>query len=227
MGLKQDIRLAVDAVIFGYKPQNSLSILLIKRKYEPYQNHWALPGGFVLNEESLEQAVQRELEEETGAKVNYLEQLYTFGAPGRDPRGRVVSTTYFGLVRPEAYKIIASTDAEDVNWFDINSLPELAFDHSEIIKLAKNRLQGKLKYEPIGFELLDEAFAFSDLENLYSTVLEKTIDRRNFRKKILSYELLIETKEKVANRPGRPASMYKFDKARYDLLKERGMSFEI
>lgn len=181
---KQSIKLSVDAVVFGYEEGN-ISVLLIKRKYEPFKGEWAIPGGFVLNEESLEEAVERELHEETGIKINYLEQLYTFGKPNRDPRSRVVSVAYFGLVRPNAFKIFASTDAEQVRWFSINELPKLSFDHKEILKVAIERLQGKITYEPIGFELLDKKFPFSDLEKLYTTLLGRDIDRRNFRRKLL------------------------------------------
>ena len=180
--MKQAIRLTVDAVVFGYEEGN-ISVLLIQRKYEPFKGKWAIPGGFVLNHESLEEAVERELHEETGVQINYLEQLYTFGAKDRDPRGRVVSVAYFGLVRPDAFHIAASTDAEKAQWFNIKELPELSFDHQAILDMAIQRLQGKITYEPIGFELLDSKFPFSDLEKLYTTLLDRAIDRRNFRKK--------------------------------------------
>ncbi|MBP2834278.1 NUDIX hydrolase, partial [Aquimarina sp. U1-2] len=163
-----------------------------------FKSKWAIPGGFVLNDESLEEAVERELQEETGVKINYLEQLYTFGKPTRDPRGRVVSIAYFGLVRPNTFKIFASTDASEVLWFNINELPELSFDHEEILNMAIKRLQDKITYEPIGFELLDKKFPFSDLEKLYTTLLGREIDRRNFRKKIISLNVLDELAEKVS-----------------------------
>ena len=188
---KQSIKLTVDAVVFGYE-EGTVSILLVKRKYEPFKGCWALPGGFVADEESLEAAVERELHEETGVKINYLEQLYTFGKPARDPRGRIVSIAYFGLVRPDAFHVNASTDAEEAEWFDINKLPKISFDHKEIIESATKRLQGKITYEPIGFELLDKKFTFSDLEKLYSSLLGREVDRRNFRKKIQSFNILDE-----------------------------------
>ena len=166
----QNIKISVDAVVFGYESE-TISVLLIKRKYEPFKGKWAIPGGFVLEDESLEEAVERELKEETGIEINYLEQLYTFGNPKRDPRSRVVSIAYFGLIRPSAFKISASTDAEEVQWFKITELPTLSFDHETILKLAITRLQGKITYEPIGFELLDNKFPFSDLEKLYTTLL--------------------------------------------------------
>lgn len=223
---KQSIKLSVDAVVFGYEEGN-ISVLLIKRKYDPFKGQWAIPGGFVENDESLEYAVERELFEETGIKINYLEQLYSFGKPNRDPRGRVVSIAYFGLVRPNAFKLYASTDAEQAQWFNINDLPKLTFDHKEILKTAIERLQGKITYEPIGFELLDKKFPFSDLEKLYTTLLGREIDRRNFRKKIVSLNVLDELDEKVSKGSGRPANLFQFNQKRYFQLKKEGIIFEI
>lgn len=224
--MQQSIQLSVDAVVFGYEAGN-ISILLIKRKYEPFKGKWAIPGGFVLDNESLEEAVERELKEETGIKINYLEQLYTFGKPNRDPRGRVVSIAYFGLIRPNAFKIYASTDAEQVQWFNIDELPELSFDHKEILDAAIKRLKGKITYEPIGFELLDTKFPFSDLEKLYSTLLGREVDRRNFRKKIMGLNALDELDEKVSKGSGRPANLFQFNQKRYFHLKKEGIIFEI
>ena len=224
--MSQSIKITVDAVVFGYE-SGVISVLLIKRKYEPYKGKWAIPGGFVLDDESLEEAVQRELVEETGVKINYLEQLYTFGKPNRDPRGRVISVAYVGLVRPNTFKIFASTDAEEVEWFTINELPELSFDHKEILNIAIERLQGKITYEPIGFELLDKKFPFSDLEKLYTTLLGRAIDRRNFRKKIKGLNVLDELDEKVSKGSGRPANLFQFNQKRYFQLKEEGIIFEI
>ncbi|MGJ8549568.1 NUDIX hydrolase [Winogradskyella wichelsiae] len=223
---KQSIRLSVDAVVFGYE-EDHISIVLIKRKYEPFKGQWAIPGGFALNDESLEAAVERELQEETGIKINYLEQLYTFGNPNRDPRGRVVSVAYFGLVRPDAFKIVAATDAEQVQWFSINDLPELAFDHKHILEKAIKRLQDKITYQPIGFELLDKKFPFSDLEKLYATVLGRAIDRRNFRKKIINLDILDELDEKVSKGSGRPANLFQFNPEHYFKRKKEGIIFEI
>ncbi len=222
----QNIKVAVDAVVFGYKDK-VLNILLIKRDIEPFKNSWALPGGLVLENESLEDAVERELREETNVTVDYLEQLYSFGQPERDPRNRVISITYFGLVKPEHHKIKADTDANDVAWFDINKLPELAFDHMSILEMAKKRLRNKLTYEPIGFDLLADKFLFSDLEKLYTTILDKQIDRRNFRKKILSFGILEELQEKVSEGRGRPANLFKFNQKQYFKLKKEGFLFDI
>jgi 8-oxo-dGTP diphosphatase len=224
--MKQDIKVSVDAVVFGYDQEQGVSLLLIKRKYEPFQKFWALPGGLVQNDESLEEAVRRELEEEAGIDVNYLEQLYTFGKPQRDPRNRVVSIAYFGLIRPQDYQLSAQTDAEDVDWFGIKKLPRLAFDHKAIIDTAIKRIQSKISYEPIGFELLDEKFPFSDLEKLYSALLDREIDRRNFKKKIMSLGFLEELKETIQRGSGRPAHLYRFNKKKYFELKEKGFNSE-
>ena len=195
--MTQNIQVAVDAIVFGYSREEGVSILLIKRKYPPFKGNWAIPGGFVLDDESLEEAVARELEEETGVKINYLEQLYTFGAPKRDPRSRVLSVSYFGLVKSNQFqKLKASTDAEDAAWFNFKSLPKLAFDHKKILKTAIERLRGKIVYQPIGFELLDAKFPFSDLEHLYTTLLDRPIDRRNFKKKVMNLGILDELPKK-------------------------------
>lgn len=224
--MEQSIKLTVDAVVFGYH-QGVISILLVKRKFEPFKGQWALPGGYVLNYESLEQAVQRELIEETGVNINYLEQLYTFGTPERDPRGRTVSVAYVGLVQPSVYTLSASTDAEEVQWFNMKELPQLSFDHNVIIQKAIQRIQNKITYEPVGFELLDPKFPFSDLEKLYATVLGRPIDRRNFRKKMMSLKVLDELDEKSSKGAGRPANLYKFNKEKYFILKTEGIIFDI
>jgi 8-oxo-dGTP diphosphatase len=225
--MKQDIKVSVDAVVFGYDQEVGISVLLIKRKNEPFQKMWALPGGLVHNGESLDDAVNRELKEEAGIDVNYLEQLYSFGAPDRDPRNHVISVSYFALVRPEDYQIVAHTDAEDVAWFNIKKIPKLAFDHKKIIDVAIKRLRGKITYEPVGFELLDTAFPFSDLEKLYQALLGQEIDRRNFKKKIMSLGILEALDETVQRGAGRPAQLFKFNKKKYFELKEKGYNFDI
>ena len=223
------IKVTVDAVVFGYSKQEGVSVLLIQRKYEPFKHSWALPGGFVMEEESLEEAVKRELKEETGATLTYLEQLYTFGTPNRDPRQRIISVAYFGLVKTSQYQQLkASTDAELAQWFSIKSLPTLAFDHQQIIDLAIDRVKVKMKYQPIGFELLDEKFPFADLEHLYITFLDRDIDRRNFHKKMMSLGILNETNEFAkAEGKGRPSKMVTFNKAKYEELVKSGISFEV
>lgn len=226
--IQQNIKVSVDSVVFGYTSKDGLSVLLIKRKIEPYINSWALPGGLVLENESLEDAVSRELKEETGISINYLEQLYTFGNPDRDPRNRVISVTYYGLVKPDIFKLSASTDASDVKWFNVDEIKKLAFDHAHIIQVALKRLQAKITYEPIGFELLDKKFPFSELEKLYATVSGKPIDRRNFKKKILRFGFLEETTEKqLLEGAGRPGNLFQFNEEKYFLLKKEGITFEI
>lgn len=225
--MKQDVKVSVDAVVFGYDQDSGISVLLIKRKNEPFQKMWALPGGLVLNGESLDGAVKRELKEEAGIDVSYLEQLYTFGDPGRDPRNHTISVSYFGLVRPQDFQPTAHTDAEDVEWFNIKKLPRLAFDHKKIIDLAIKRLRGKITYEPVGFELLEKEFPFSDLEKLYQTLLDQEIDRRNFKKKIMALGILEELDAMVQRKTGRPARLYKFNRKKYFELKEKGYNFDI
>ena len=229
MSTSQNIDIAVDAVVFGYSKNEGVSVLLIKRKYDPHKGLWVVPGGFVLNEESLEDAVVRELQEETGITIDYLEQLYTFGEPNRDSRKRVISVAYFGLVKTSEYdKLVATTDADEAKWFNIKSLPNLAFDHSKIIEVAIERLQSKIKYQPIGFELLDPKFPFSDLEKLYSTLLDRPIDRRNFKKKVMSLGILDELNEKAKQEgAGRPGNLFQFNKSTYQKLIKQGVHFEI
>ena len=224
----QDIKVAVDAVVFGYTSKEGLSVLLIKRNINPFKGDWALPGGLVGNDESLEDAIQRELKEETGININYLEQLYSFGKPGRDPRNRVISVTYYGLVKPDAFDLYADTDAADVTWFNIRKLPQLAFDHNDILAAAHERLKSKMLYQPVGFELLEEKFPFSELEKLYMAVLDRSIDRRNFKKKVIKYGFLEETMEKQAlDGAGRPGNLFRFNEQKYFQLQQEGINFEI
>jgi len=225
----QNIEIAVDAIVFGYNKEDGVRLLLIKRKYDPFKGEWAIPGGFVLDNESLEDAVERELQEETGVKITYLEQLYTFGKPGRDPRRRIISVAYFGLVKSSQFeKLNATTDAEEAQWFNIKELPKLAFDHQEILKIAIERLRAKITYQPIGFELLEQKFPFSDLEHLYSALLDRPIDRRNFKKKVMSLGILEELDEKAKSAgAGRPGNLFQFNKTTYKRLLKEGMHFEI
>ena len=227
MKLNQDIKLAVDAIVFGYA-NNELNVLLIKQKYGPLKNQWALVGGFVKNDESLTDAVNRELIEEAGIQVDYLEQLYTFGDDiQRDPRFRVVSIAYFALVNSSKLELTADTDAEEAKWFPIDHLPKLAYDHSAILKTAYNRLKSKLSYQPIGFDLLPKEFLFSELENLYCSILKIEIDRRNFRKKIMSFGIIEETEKFGSSKNGRPAKLFKFNKQKYNKFLKEGFHFEI
>jgi len=218
--------LAVDAVVFGFD-YGDLKILLIKRGLEPFIGQWALPGGFVRKGESPDRAVRRELAEETGiAQEVFLEQLYTFGEPDRDPRGWVLTIAHFALVKLSDFTIKAATDAKDVQWFRVSDLPQLAFDHAKIISMALQRLKGKVRYQPVGFELLPPQFSLTELQHLYEALLEQKLDKRNFRKKILSLGILRET-GKTAKTAHRPAALYEFDGQQYEALKSRGINFEL
>ncbi len=217
--------LTVDCVVFGLD-EGELKILLIQRKLDPFKGQWALPGGFVEMDETLDEAARRELEEETGVKDLFLEQLYTFSGVDRDPRERVVSVAYYALVNLDEHPTTAASDAEQVGWFSAFDLPALAFDHAEVYATALKRLQGKLRYEPLGFELLPQKFTLSQLQQLYETVLNQALDKRNFRKKILKMDLLLDTGEKQQNVSHRAAQLYQFDEAKYQALKQTGFIFE-
>lgn len=217
--------LAVDCVVFGL--DDDLQILLIKRDLEPFAGRWALPGGFVRMDETLDEAARRELEEETGVSRLYLEQLYTFGDRGRDPRERVVSVAYYALVKLSDHRVKAATDAREAAWFSVEDLPRLAFDHEKIVQSALARLKGKVRYQPIGFELLPPKFTLSALQKLYEVVLERPIDKRNFRKKVLSMGFLEELDEVEQDVAHRAARLYRFDKKRYTELAKEGFHFEI
>jgi 8-oxo-dGTP diphosphatase len=216
----------VDAVVFGYDDAD-LKVLLIQRELAPFRGRWALPGGFVRLDESLEEAARRELHEETGLSAPYLEQLYTFGTPRRDPRERVISVAYYVLVKLTEHAVRAASDALNVAWFPVADLPSLAFDHEEILESALRRLKGKIRYEPVGFELLPGKFPLSELQRLYETLLEQTLDKRNFRKKILGMGLLADTEEIQQDVAHRAARLYRFDEPAYRRLKKAGFNFEL
>ena len=220
--------LTVDCVVFGLDvEQKDLKILLIQRDKAPFQGGWALPGGFVRVNESLEHTAMRELREETGMSEVFLEQLYTFGAVERDSRERVVTVAYYALVNLNGHQIQASSDARHAAWFSVQDMPTLAFDHDHVVAVALRRLQGKVRYEPIGFELLPKKFTVSQLHTLYEIVLERQLDRRNFRKKILSMGLLTDLREAQEDVAHRAARLYQFNEKKYHQLKRRGFHFEI
>jgi 8-oxo-dGTP diphosphatase len=216
----------VDCVVFGLD-DGELKVLLIERDQPSFKGHWALPGGFVNMDEGLEQAARRELQEETGMTDIFLEQLYTFGDCGRDPRGRVISVAFFALVNLCGRTLAASSDARRAAWFAISDLPTLAFDHEQIVVRALERLKGKVRYQPIGFELLPVKFTLTQLQRLYETVLERELDKRNFRKKILSMGVVIELNEIQQDVAHRAARLYRFDEQRYRRLRKKGFNFEI
>ncbi len=225
----------VDVVVFGYDGGRDLKLLLIQRGGEPFKGQWALPGGFVDMDEDLEASALRELEEETGVRDLFVEQLYTFGAPGRDPRGRVISVAYFALVNLTDHPAVAASDAEQAEWYPLHELPELAFDHARIIDMATNRLRAKVRYQPIGFELLPEEFTLAELQALYETVLGvPEFNKRNFRTRIMKTGILEEV-GRQENVPHRPAVLYRFNEEMYRQLMDqrdsavlrRALDFEI
>src|SRR5436189_350737 len=218
--------LTVDCVVFGYD-EGELNVLLIERGLEPFKGRWALPGGFVRVDETLDEAARRELQEETGLKNVFLEQLYTFGEVERDPRERVVSVTYYALVKLSEHDAKAATDAANAQWFPIAKTPKLAFDHADILSVALARLKGKVRYQPIGFELLPPRFTLSELQHLYEAVLGTDLDKRNFRKKVLSYDLLVPLKAKQKTGRHRPAQLFRFDMEKYARLRKRRFNFEL
>lgn len=202
------LSLTVDVIIFTLRATD-LQVLLIRRGGAPFEGMWAIPGGFVGIDESLQQAAMRELEEETGVRDVYLEQLYTFGDPGRDPRGQVVTVAYFALVPADANAPRAGDDAAATGWWSVYDLPPLAFDHSRILHYALQRLRYKLEYTALGFELLPETFTLSALQAAYEVILGEKLDKRNFRRKILGAEVIEEVGEYQIGE-GRPAKLYRF-----------------
>lgn len=218
--------LTVDAVVFGLD-EGDLKVLLIQRGLEPYLGAWALPGGFVGVGESLDDAVRRELAEETGLENVFLEQLYTFGEPERDPREHVVSVAWYALVNLSDHRVRAASDAGDAAWFCIDDIPPLAFDHQRVLTIAYERMRGKIRYQPIGFELLPEKFPLRMLQGVYEKILDRPLDKRNFRKKILGMDILEELAEIETDVSHRAARLYRFDEKAYDRKVKQGFNFEL
>ena len=198
---------SVDVVIFTLRADD-LQVLLVRRKHAPFEGRWAIPGGFVEADESLEAAARRELKEETGVRDVYLEQLYTFGDPKRDPRGRVVTVAYLALV-PAPLAVQAGDDASDARWWSVYKLPSLAFDHAKILQYALQRLRYKLEYTAAGFQLLPPSFTLTEIQKAYEIVLGEPLDKRNFRRRIAEADILEETGASTLSR-GRPAKLYRF-----------------
>lgn len=218
-----NVRVTVDMVIFTIRDA-VLQVLLIKRGIPPFKGRWAIPGGFVHENESLEEAARRELQEETGVKDVYLEQLYSFGDPERDPRGRVITIAYYALIGSDHTALKASTDAAEARWFPMNDLPPLAFDHEAILTYATERLRNKLDYTTVGFQFLPKSFTLSRLQQVYEAILKKKLDKRNFRRKIELLGILRATGE--WERGGRrPAQRHEFVARRFERLKDKGILF--
>lgn len=245
----------VDIVVFGVTlmDEPSLDVLLIRRAAPPFKNCLALPGGFVNLPESLDNAASRELREETGITHTYLEQLYTFGEPKRDPRERVISVAYYALVSSREHVIKAGSDAKEAGWYDVRAFSSLqsvlarsleqtrpghykitlkgpqhawlAFDHRAILALAIRRLQAKVRYAPVGFDLLPPTFTFSQLQKLYEIILQRPLDKANFQRKCKALDILVPCGK--TRGPGKSAVLYRFDKSKYDVAVARGINFEI
>ena len=218
--------LSVDCVVFGYQ-EGQVRVLLIERNADPYKDSWALPGDLVSPNEDLEFAANSVLNKLTGLKDIFMEQFYTFGSVDRHPAGRVATVGYYSLVKTTNYHPVASSWAKSIQWFDIRELPELAFDHRNILEKGIKTLQHRVRYRPVGFELLPLKFTLSELQELYEALLGYKFDKPNFRKKILAMNLLIALDEVQENVWHRPAKLYKFDEGRYRALRNEGFAFEI
>lgn len=218
--------LTTDCIIFGLD-EDDVKVLLIKRGLAPFKGQWALPGGFLRPGENPDQCARRELAEETGLENIYLEQLYTFGEPSRDPREHVVTIAYFALVNLLEHPPTANTDADDAAWFPFDEVLKLAFDHDKILTTARQRLTAKLRYTPAAFELLPEKFTLPELQNLFERILATSLDKRNFRKKLLKLGILIETDEVQQDPARRAARLYLFDRAAYDDLSSENQDLTL
>ena len=212
-----------DCVIFGFDGSD-LKVLLIERGIEPFKGKWALPGGFLKMDETAHEGALRELQEETGMKNAYIRQFHTFTEPGRDPRERVITIAHYALVRLQEVK--GGDDAAQARWFTMDEIPPLAFDHDRILRMAQKMLRERIHFEPVGFELLPETFTMKQLQNLYEAILDVHFDRRNFAKKMFHLGLLIQTEDMVRTSPKRESQLLRFNKEKYDELKQKGFRLE-
>ena len=212
-----------DCVIFGFDG-TTIKVLLIQRGIEPFKGKWAFPGGFMKIDETAEDCAKRELEEETGLKNTSVEQFYTFTDVNRDPRERVITIAHYALVRLSEVK--GGDDASFAQWFPMDEIPSLAFDHDRILRMAINQLKERICFEPIGFDLLPEVFTMSKLQNLYEAILEVKFDRRNFYNKMLKLGILSEAEPRPKNASRRTPSKYRFNSDKYAELKQKGFRLE-
>ncbi len=218
--------LSVDCVVFGYR-QGKIRVLLIERGAEPFKGSWALPGDLVRLDMDLVDSANNVLNQLTGLTSVFLEQFQTFGELNRHPAGRVATVGYYSLVKSESHHPVASSWADRIAWFEIDQLPKLAFDHEEILNLGIRTLKRRVKYKPVGFNLLPKKFTLAELQELYEALLGSKFDKPNFRKKILAMDLLVNLNEVQSNVSHRPAKLYKFDEERYQDLKKEGFIFDI
>jgi len=218
--------ISIDCVIFGFD-EHEIKILLIERASEPSKGMWALPGGFVDSEEDLDHAAQRILEELTGLSNIYMEQVMTFGEVDRYPLGRVISIAYYALIKIEDYKLNDSSLVTDARWHSLSKVPKLVFDHDKIFHTGLEKLKRRVRYQPIGFELLPKKFTLTQLQKLYEAILGITLDKRNFRKKMLMMDLIIKLDESEVGVAHRAARYFKFDKNKYKALENKGFIFEV
>jgi 8-oxo-dGTP diphosphatase len=223
--------LTVDNVIFGFD-EADLKILLIKRGTEPYRDLWALPGDFMYPDEDLDTSAERVLKELTGLEHVYLEQVRTFGAVNRHPLGRVATVAYFSLVKINRYDLAAASFAQKAQWHSVADIQELAFDHNTILEACFNALKQRVRVRPVGFELLPPKFTLTELQHLYEAILQPNspdgkLDKRNFRKKILAMEFVVDLNESQANVAHRPARLYEFDRHKYEQFISEGFNFEL
>lgn len=212
-----------DCVIFGFDGI-SIKLLLVERGVEPYKGEWAFPGGFMRMDETADECARRELEEETGLSNATMEQFYTFTDVARDPRERVITIAYYALVKISEVK--GGDDATSARWFDYDKIPSLAFDHDCILRKAFSILKERICFEPIGFELLPEVFTMTELQNLYEAILGVKFDRRNFYNKMLKLGILTSTDDRPADAPSRMPRLYRFNRDKYNELKQKGFRLE-
>jgi len=218
--------LSIDCVIFGFD-NKGLEVLLIRRAIDPFRGEWALPGGFVLKDEDIDNAAKRILTDTSGIEDIFMEQFYVFGDIDRYPERRVITIGYYALVSPDKYNLHPGLDTSEVNWFPYDQIKKLPFDHNKIINTALGKLRIRVRRQPIGFELLPQKFTLPKLQLLYESILDTKLDKRNFRKKLLKMNLLSKLEEKEKDNVRRAANLYKFDKKNYKKLINKGFNFDL